>query len=149
MDKKFTAKVSINIKADRAEVWKGLTDPSIVKQYFFGTDVHSTWRKGSPITFTGVWEGKPYEDRGTILEIEAPNFMKYNYWSSFSGKPDAPENYAIVTYTLTAKGRMTELSVTQDSSATEEARKESEKNWLMVFDGLKKVLEKEVVNNER
>jgi len=142
MEKKFIAKASIEIGADLAGVWKGLTDPYSVRQYFFGTELHSTWKKGSPISFRGVWEGKAYEDKGTILEIEAPNYLKYNYWSSFSGQPDLPENYAVVTYALKSKGTLTELSVTQDSIATEEAKKHSEQNWLMVFDGLKKLLEK-------
>ena len=142
MDRKFIAKASVVIDADRATVWKGLTDPVLVKQYFFGTEVSSNWKKGGSIRFRGEWEGKAYEDKGTILEVEAPNFMKYDYWSSFSGEPDLPENYAVVSYALAARGKQTELSVTQDRIASDEAKKHSEQNWLLVFDGLKKLLEK-------
>jgi len=142
MSKKLTAKASITIKADRQMVWKGLTDPKLIKQYFFGTETESEWKKGSPIVFRGVWEGKPYEDKGTILDVDPPNFIKYNYWSNFSGTPDIPENYANITYSLRSSGNQTHLDVTQDGIATEEARDHSEKNWIGILDGLKKLLEK-------
>ncbi len=142
MNKKLTAKASITINADRNEVWKGLTDPKLIKQYFFGTDAKSDWKKGSAIVFTGSWEGKSYEDKGIILDIDPPQFIKYSYWSNFSGTPDIPENYATITYELKSRGKQTELFVTQDSIASEEARDHSEKNWHGVLDGLKKLLEK-------
>jgi uncharacterized protein YndB with AHSA1/START domain len=141
MDEKFVAHASTTIKSDAATVWKGLTDPAMIKKYFFGTDAKSDWKKGSPIVFTGSWEGKEYVDKGTILDIDPPKFVKYNYWSSFSGTPDVPENYANITYKLSPKGKETELVVTQDGIATEEAREHSEKNWVGVLDGLKKLLE--------
>lgn len=141
MQKQLVAKVSIAINADRAAVWKGLTDPSLIKQYFFGTEAHSDWKKGSKIVFSGVWDGKSYEDKGTILDIDPPNFIKYDYWSNLSGTPDIPENYATITYALKTKGKQTELLVTQNGIGTEEARDHSEKNWAGVLDGLKKLLE--------
>jgi uncharacterized protein YndB with AHSA1/START domain len=139
---KLTVKASITINADRQMVWKGLTDPKLIKQYFFGTDARSDWKKGSPIVFRGVWDGKPYEDKGTILDIDPPKLVKYNYWSNFSGTPDIPENYATIIYSLKQDGTQTKLDVTQDGIANEEARDHSEKNWLGILDGLKKLLEK-------
>ena len=49
---KLSLTVSLTFNAPQAEVWKGLTDPEIVKQYFFGTNVKSDWKKGSPIRVT-------------------------------------------------------------------------------------------------
>jgi uncharacterized protein YndB with AHSA1/START domain len=143
MSNKLMAKASLSIKADKAKVWRGLTDPALIRKYFFGTEAQSDWKKGSPIFFRGVWEGKPYEDKGTILDIDPGNYVTYNYWSNFSGTADVPENYANVTYRLKEKGNDTELVVTQDGIATEEAREHSEKNWNSILDGLKKLLEKE------
>lgn len=138
----YTAKQSITIAAPRSKVWDALTKPELVKQYFFGTNVESNWKKGSPIRFTGEWEGKQYVDKGTILEIEKEKLLKYNYWSSFSGKPDAPENYNTITYRLFEMGANTEYTVEQDGLETEKAAEDSEKNWAMVMDGLRKLLEK-------
>jgi len=142
MSGKFIAKVTVTISADIKSVWNGLTDPAMIKQYFFATNAVSDWKKGSKIFFRGEWEGKPYEDKGTILSSEPPKQLQYNYWSSFSGTADVPENYAVVTYSLQQKGSDTELTVTQDSIATTEARDHSESNWKMILEGLKKLLEK-------
>jgi uncharacterized protein YndB with AHSA1/START domain len=139
---KLSLTTTIDIKAPVAEVWKGLTDPEIVKQYFFGTNVKSDWQVGSPITFSGEWEGKTYEDKGTILEITPGWYVKYSYWSSMSGTEDKPENYADVTYALSEKDGVTAIAVTQDNIKDEGSKEHSEKNWQMVFDGLKKILEK-------
>src|SRR4051794_25632853 len=95
---KQTLTTTINIKAPAAKVWNGLTDPELVKQYFFGTNLKSDWKEGSPITFSGEWDGKSYEDKGTILQITPGEYVKYSYWSSMSGTEDKPENYANVSY---------------------------------------------------
>ena len=139
---KLSLTTTIDIKAPVAEVWKGLTDPEIVKQYFFGTNVKTDWQVGSPITFSGEWEGKTYEDKGTILEITPGWYVKYSYWSSMSGTEDKPENYADVTYALSEKDGVTTIAITQDNIKDEASKEHSEKNWQMVFDGLKKILEK-------
>ncbi|QXV64169.1 SRPBCC domain-containing protein [Mucilaginibacter sp. 21P] len=139
---KLTLITSISINAQQAEVWKGLTDPEIVKQYFFGTTVNSDWKPGSSITFSGEWEGKAYQDKGTIKEIEPGKYVKYTYWSSMSGTEDKPENYADVSYSLDENDGVTTLILTQDNIKDEASRKHSEENWQMVLGGLKKILEK-------
>ncbi|MDB5127164.1 SRPBCC domain-containing protein [Mucilaginibacter sp.] len=139
---KLSLTTTIDIKAPVAEVWKGLTDPEIVKQYFFGTNVKSDWQVGSPITFSGEWEGKTYEDKGTILEITPGWYVKYSYWSSMSGTEDKPENYADISYGLNEQDGVTTIAITQDNIKDEASKEHSEKNWQMVFDGLKKILEK-------
>lgn len=137
----FTAMVSIKINSDSATVWKWLTDPELIKQYFFGTQTETDWKKGSPIYFRGEWEGKKYEDKGTILDIQPGKFVKYNYWSSMSGTPDIPENYASVTYELNPGGNATILSIIQDGIETEEKKIHSEQNWIAVMGGMKKMME--------
>jgi uncharacterized protein YndB with AHSA1/START domain len=138
---KFKLTTTINVNAPRAEVWKGLTDPEIVKQYFFGTIVKSDWEVGGPITFNGEWEGKSYQDKGTILEITPGEYVKYTYWSSMSGTEDKPENYANVSYRVSEKDGLSTLELTQDNIKDEASKEHSEKNWQMVFGGLKKILE--------
>ena len=69
---------SITINAPAAKVWRALTDAAIVKQYFFGTNVKSDWKKGSPIIWEGEWEGRTYQDTGTILDIDPGKYIKYN-----------------------------------------------------------------------
>jgi uncharacterized protein YndB with AHSA1/START domain len=135
------AKITVTFKASTTKVWEGLTDPKIVKQYFFGTDLKSDWKVGDPITFSGEWEGHKYQDGGVILDIDSPKYLKYTYWSSMSGTEDKPENYYNITYELAEDNGITTLTVTQDGAKNQQAADHSEANWKTVFDGLKKIIE--------
>ena len=94
----FTTTIEVN--APKANVWDALINPEQIKKYLFGTNTICDWKVGSPIRFTGEWDGKAYEDKGTILAIEKEIILSYDYWSSFSGVPDVTENYQVVTFKL-------------------------------------------------
>lgn len=141
MSKGLTLKTSITIHADAATVWRALTDPQQIREYMFGTETVSDWKTGSPIVFKGEWEGKAYEDKGTILDIRPNEYLKYNYWSPMSTEPDAPENYANITYELEKQGDGIVLSISQDGIKDEEAKKRSEGNWHMMLEHIKKMIE--------
>jgi uncharacterized protein YndB with AHSA1/START domain len=141
--KTLTSKTTVTFEAPIEKVWNGLTDPAIVKAYFFGTNLKSDWKVGSPITFSGEWEGKTYVDGGTILEIDPPKLLKYSYWSSMSGTEDKPENYNDITYELDEKDGITTLVITQDGVKNEEAANHSEQNWKTVFGALADILKKQ------
>ena len=140
--KTFTATAQVTIRASADRVWNALTDRKLIKQYLFGTEANSDWKVGSPITYSGVWEGKRYEDKGTILEVVPRKLLKATYWSSMGGKPDLPENYNTVTYELTDGGGETTLTVTQDNNPSEESADHSRDNWAKVLSALKALLEK-------
>ena len=135
-------KIQIPIDAPKQKVWDALTNPIQIKKYMFGTEASSDWKVGSPTTFRGEWEGKSYEDKGTILEMEKEKILKYNYWSNFSGDKDEPSNYSNITYLLGWQDGKTEFTVMQDNFKTEEARAQSEKNWSMMMGTIKDLLEK-------
>ncbi len=141
MSANLIAKASITINASSKKVWDALVNPQSIKQYMFGTNVVSDWHEGSPIFWRGEWQGKPYEDKGTILQFKPEQKIQYSHFSPLSGVPDRPENYHIVTVELSANGNQTHVELTQDNSASEEERKESEKNWGMMLAGLKKFVE--------
>jgi len=141
MENNLTLELSKHIDADTATVWDALINPEKIKHWLFGTQAISDWKKGSPITYKGQWEGKQYEDRGTILAIEPEKIFKSTYWSSMSGTEDKPENYATVTYTLKKDDDGALVTLTQDNIKTPEAKAHLESNWKMVLDGLKKVAE--------
>ncbi|MDR3693576.1 SRPBCC family protein [Mucilaginibacter sp.] len=139
----LTLTTTINFDEPIEKVWKGLTDPELVKQYFFGTDLKSDFKKGSRITFSGEWEGKTYEDGGEIMEIDPPKLLKYTYWSSMSGTEDKPENYHNITYELHENEGATALVISQDGVKNQQALDHSEQNWKTVFDGLREILKKD------
>jgi len=137
----LTLKTTVTFKAPIEKVWHGLTDPATVKEYFFGTNLNSDWKVGSPITFSGEWEGHKYQDGGIILDIDEPRLLKYTYWSSMMGLENIPENYYNITYELSETEAVTTLVITQDGVKNQEAADHSEQNWKTVFDGLKKIIE--------
>ena len=136
-----TAKATTVINAPASKVWDALTEPEQIKQYLFGTQVTTDWHVGSPITYKGEWKGKAYEDKGKVLEIEPRKRLVSTFWSALAGLPDTPENYKTVRYELAPEGDRTKLTITQDNNATQEEATEAEKNWRMVLDGIKKLLE--------
>lgn len=141
MNDKFTAKATSTINAPVSKVWQALINPEIIKQYLFNTEVISDWKVGSPILYRGEWEGKAFEDKGKILEIEPEKTLKSTHWSPLSGVPDSSENYHTVTYTLVDRGDSTEVTITQDNNASDEEKLHSEKNWQTVLKGMKNLLE--------
>jgi uncharacterized protein YndB with AHSA1/START domain len=133
---------SIFIEAPPAKVWQALTDPAMVKEYLFGTDMTADWRVGGKITYRGEWEGKKYEDGGEILELVPEKILKSTYWSSMSGTPDSPENYLIVTYRLDPKDNGTTLTIIQDNNKSKEGAEHSGGNWQWVLEKMKTLIEK-------
>ena len=107
----------------------------------FVTDVISDWKVGSPIVYKGDWQGKPFEDKGQILEFEPEELLVSTHWSPLSGVPDLPEYYHTVTYRLSESDGKTEVTIHQDKNASEEEKADSEANWKAFLDGLKKLLE--------
>lgn len=141
MKNNITGHAVISIHATASEVWRALTNPALIKQYFFGTDAVSDWKEGSPIFFRGEWEGKAYEDKGNILIAEPCKLFRYSYWSSMSGIEDMPENYVNITYELFEEDGDTTLTITQENIRDEKMKAHTEQNWRMVMNGLKELLE--------
>lgn len=128
------------IKATLDKVWEALTNAEIVKQYFFGTQLVTSWKVGEPIIFQGEWEGQKYQDKGIVLEYEHNKRLAYSYLSNWSGKEDLPENYLWVCYEVKPNGTETDLTIHQ-SNYDQERAKHSEGNWASLIDGMRKIVE--------
>jgi uncharacterized protein YndB with AHSA1/START domain len=142
MREDLTTEESITIDAPIASVWEALTTPETIKRWFFGVDTESDWKVGSPIVHRGEYQGKPYEDKGEILEIDPPRRLVHSHWSPVSGLPDSPDHYERVTWELSERAQGgTELTITEVNLPSEEARATSAKSWRMVMQNLKELLE--------
>src|SRR5262245_58069009 len=142
MDKGLVAHAVVIIRAPIEKVWDAFVNPEIIRQYMFGTQVSSGWNAGSAILWKGEWQGKRYEDRGVILQVEPRRRLQYTHFSPLSGLPDTPENYHTVTIDLSSEPLTTRVSLSQDNNLTEQARDHSEKNWNVMLESLRALLEK-------
>lgn len=139
--KSLIAKAQITINASIDKVWDAFVNPDKIEKYMFGTTVISDWKEGSQIIWKGEWKGKPYEDKGTIIQFNPPQKLRYSHFSPLTGQPDIPENYHTVTVELIDEGGQTSVTLSQDKNTTEEEKKHSAKNWMMMLSSLKKLLE--------
>jgi uncharacterized protein YndB with AHSA1/START domain len=135
------ARASVKVDAPVGTVWKALVEPETIRKYMMGANVVTDWKEGSGIVWEGEWEGKPYKDKGTILENDPERRLQYSHFSPLTGAPDVPENYHTVTIELSDEGAQTTVTLTQDNNETDEARAHSEENWKGMLKGLKEVVE--------
>ncbi|KQS28207.1 SRPBCC domain-containing protein [Dyadobacter sp. Leaf189] len=143
MNRKLIATTSTSIYASPSDVWKALIDPEIVKKYMNGAEIDSEWQVGSPILFTGQFEGRTYVDKGTILEIIPERVLSYSFWSPLAGVEDYEDNYAHVTYHISEYDDETTLTITQDNLDSEDAVVTAEGHWMKVSRDIKRILENE------
>jgi uncharacterized protein YndB with AHSA1/START domain len=138
----ISGSVATVIQAPLEKVWDALVNPDMIRQYLFGTNTRSDWKPGSPIIFEGEWEGKAYQDKGTIHEIKPNEILRYDYWSSMGKLEDRPENYMMITFKLRKdENDHTLLTLLQENIPDEESKNHSIANWQMVLSNLKRILE--------
>jgi uncharacterized protein YndB with AHSA1/START domain len=138
----IVAKVEVAVNAPINKVWDSLINPKMIRQYMLGATVISNWKEGSPIAWKGNYKGKPYEDKGVILKLQPLTKLQYTHFSPLSGQADIPENYHTVTIELKSTEKETIIALEQSNNESKQAKEESEKNWKMMLENLKKMLEK-------
>lgn len=129
------------IEASPQNVWNILTHPDNIEKWLYGTRVKTDWKPGSDIIFSFTWNGKEYNDKGTVLEFETEKRFSYNYWSGLSGIPDKPENYSVITFELEPDDTGTLLNLTHTNFATETMYEHSDRNWEEALDLIKTLCE--------
>jgi uncharacterized protein YndB with AHSA1/START domain len=135
------ATASTEIAASPEQVWQALTDPEQIAAYMMGARVATDWEVGSPITWSGEFQGRPYQDKGEVLTYDAPHTLSVTHFSALSGDEDVPANYHTLVYTLTPDGDGTRLELTQDGNDSEEQAEQFSANWQGMLDGLKALVD--------
>ncbi len=151
MDKELIIKNVISIDAPAARVWDVLTNPEQTKKYMFGCETVSDWKKGSALLWRGNYEGNEMVFvKGSIAEIEPGNILKYTVIDPNSAMEDIPENYLLVTYSLSEENGKTILTVIQSGFETaadgEKRYKDSYNNgegWNPILVRIKEIAETE------
>jgi uncharacterized protein YndB with AHSA1/START domain len=113
-----------------------------VRQWMAGTTLTTDWQVGGPVTWQGEMEGKPYEDKGEVLEVEEEQRLSMTHYSPLMGQEDRPENYHTVTYTLTAThDGGTTVALEQDGNDSPQQAEQFSQNWQQMLESLKQTAE--------
>jgi uncharacterized protein YndB with AHSA1/START domain len=134
------AHAEAEISASPEQVWEALTDPEAISTYF-GTRVETDWEEGSPITWTGEYDGRPYQDKGEVLEVVAGRRLRVTHYSPLSGEDDAPESYHSIDYRLEDRGDATRVTLDQDGNDSAEQAEQFSGTWQTMLDNLKEYVE--------
>jgi uncharacterized protein YndB with AHSA1/START domain len=132
--KEHVARTERTIDAPIQAVWAALTSPDRHSAMMFGSRVETDWRVGSPITWSGTWEGKAFTDRGEIVAIDEPTRLSVTHFSPMSGQEDRPEHYHALEWRLEPVGSRTRVTLLQDNNPSAEAAAHSEANWAASLD---------------
>ena len=141
MTKGLIAKVSTVIYFPCSKVWDVLVNPEMISQFMFGTQVVSDWKEGSSIMWNGVWNGKPYQDKGKILKFIPGKKLMYSHFSPLAGLPDVAKNYHTLTYELFDTGENTLITLTQDNNSNKKEMEHSQNMWQTLLFNLKRLME--------
>jgi uncharacterized protein YndB with AHSA1/START domain len=131
------------IDAGAGPVWDALTARK--SAMFMGADVETDWGPGSPISFTGEFEGKAFKDHGEIRDVEERRRLTFTHYSPTSGKPDVPDSYNLVDVQLEAEGERTRVKLSQtplgDARPDDQTVAAYRRNWEVMLGGLKAAAE--------
>jgi uncharacterized protein YndB with AHSA1/START domain len=139
--KKTTSRVVIDAPAGR--VWNALTQPALVKKWQYDTDLTTDWCVGSAIEFRNEWNGEPYVQSGTVLEVDQPRLLRYSLFAPRPGLEDRRENRFVMTYRLDERDGSTELAIVQeDPREPGDVEEAGDENGNAVLLALKELVER-------
>ena len=134
---------TVIINAPVQKVWEALTQPELVKLWQYGSDLLTDWKVGSEITFTTEWEGKIFEQWGKVLEIKTNELIKYSLFAPRPGLEDKPENFFIMSYTLSSEKSKTKLEIIQEDNRPNAVQEEPQGEENPVLKSLKMIAERD------
>jgi len=109
-----TSNSTVKILAPAKKVWLALTRPDLVKQWQYGSDLLTTWEVGTSIVFRNEWDGRVFEQKGTVLEFSPESRLKYSLFFPRPDLRDIPEHHFFMTYELAESDGTTSLLVRQE-----------------------------------
>jgi len=132
---------TIVLNAPIKKVWNALTQPELVKQWQYGSDLITDWEVGNEIRFRNEWEGQVFEQWGTVLEVVPDQKIKYSLFFPRPELEDKPENYFIMIYVLTKENQKTKLEIIQEDNRPGAVQEEPQGEENPILQGLKAIIE--------
>lgn len=127
------------IRATPDKLWEALTTSEFTKQYWFGMNIVTDWKVGSPWMITP--DGTHVVSAGEILELDRPRRIVLK-WRHEDRPELAAEGYARCVIELEPQGHATKLTITHSIDV------ENSKlivgvsgGWPVILSNLKSLLE--------
>lgn len=102
----------LTLGASREAVWDALTLAELVRRWEYGSALETNWDEGSPIRYVAHFQGRVFEQWGTVRRVERPSYVEYSLFAPREDLEDRPENYFTMTYELAERDGGTELTIT-------------------------------------
>jgi uncharacterized protein YndB with AHSA1/START domain len=128
------------IRTSPSELWRSLTDGNITPNYFFGTVVKSSFKKGEPIRYE-MPDGTPTVD-GTVLECEQERRLVHTWKIRYDA--DLSEETSTVEWRIEPRGSACKVIAIHDFSKAPKSAAhlgEGQDGWNVVLSSLKTFLE--------
>jgi len=109
-----TSNSTMKILAPAKKVWQAMTNPALVKQWQYGSDLLTTWEVGTSIVFRNEWNGQVFEQKGRVLEFSPESRLKYSLFIPRPDLQDIPEHHFFMIYELTENEDTTSVLVRQE-----------------------------------
>ncbi|KUJ61152.1 ATPase [Flavobacteriaceae bacterium CRH] len=132
---------TIVLNAPIEKIWNALTNPELVKQWQYGSDLLTDWKVGSEIRFRNEWEGQIFEQWGTVLEVILNQKIKYSLFFPRPELEDKPENYFIMNYVLSEENQKIKLEIIQEDNRPGAIQEEPQGEENPILQSLKALIE--------
>jgi|SRR6187402_29523 uncharacterized protein YndB with AHSA1/START domain len=127
------------IETTPEKLWDALTKSDFTRLYWFGTEVRSDWKVGSP--FALVTNGTT-TDSGEILEADRPRLLSYTF-EHVRDPEMSKERASKVVFTLEPFGKLVKLTLTHEDFVAGSLLLDGiSKGWPAILSALKSLLEK-------
>ena len=129
----------IHIRTSPERLWEAITRASDTRDYFYGTQVESSWNAGQPLTYRNP-DGTLAAE-GTVIEADPPRKLVHTF-SALWDEAVAADPPHRVTWTIEATGDVCRLTVEHEGFTRDTATLKSVQGGLsVILDGLKTLLE--------
>ena len=126
------------IETTPEKLWEALTSSEFSKRYWFGTELKTDWKVGSP--FALVMNGTT-TDTGEILEADRPRRLSYSFQHALDDEMRS-ERPTKVVFTIEPHGRLVKLTLThEDFEDGSKLLDGISRGWPAILSSLKSMLE--------
>lgn len=124
------------VAAEIEDVWRALTDPDEVQQFYYDNVVESTWMPGEPVRYLNA-DGQVMIE-GTVVDVDAPHRLVHTFSFTKHAQADAAGDApSRVTWTMEPGDEGTRVSLVHDGFDSQNATwRAVEDGWDQILDGL-------------